>query len=54
VGDEQVNQPQSITLCLKLVRNPYLGRNQRYPYAVMDYAFGQTEQLSTLTRDRNK
>lgn len=54
VGDEQVNQPQPITLNLKLVRNPYLGRNQRYPYAVMDYAFGQPEQLTTLTRDQNK
>jgi hypothetical protein len=54
VGDEQVNQPQPVTLCLKLVRNPYLGRNQRYPYAVMDYAFGQPEQLTTLTRDQNK
>jgi hypothetical protein len=54
VGDEQVNQPQPITLSLKLVRNPYLGRNQRYPYAVIDYAFGQPEQLTTLTRDQNK
>jgi hypothetical protein len=54
VGDEQVNQPQPITLNLKLVRNPYLGRNQRYPYAVMDYAFGQPEQLTTLTLDQNK
>jgi hypothetical protein len=49
VGDEQVNQPQPITLNLKLVRNPYLGRNQRYPYAVTDYAFGPPEQLMTLT-----
>jgi hypothetical protein len=54
VGDEQVNQPQPITLSLKLVRNPYLGRNQRYPFAVMDYAFGQPEQLTTLTRNQNK
>jgi hypothetical protein len=54
VGDEQVNQPQPITLNLKLVRNPYLGRNQRYPYAVMDYAFGQPERLTTLTRNQNK
>jgi hypothetical protein len=54
VGDEQVNQPQPITLNLKLVRNPYLGRNQRYPYAVTDYAFGQPEQLTTLTREHNR
>ena len=52
VGDEQVNQPQPVTLNLKLVRNPYLGRNQRYPYAVTDYAFGQPEHLTTLTRDQ--
>src|ERR1700692_1738405 len=30
VGDEQVSEPQPITLNLKLVRNPYLGRNKRY------------------------
>jgi hypothetical protein len=54
VGDEQVNQPQPVTLDLKLVRNPYLGRNQRYPFAVTDYVFGKPEQLTTLTRDQNK
>jgi hypothetical protein len=54
VGDEPVNQPQPVTLTLKLARNPYLGRNQRYPYAVIDYSFGQPEQLTTLTRDQNK
>jgi hypothetical protein len=45
IGDEQVSEPQPITLNLKLARNPYLGRNKRYPYAVADYAFGQPEQL---------
>jgi hypothetical protein len=51
VGDEQVNEPQPITLNLKLVRNPFLGRNKRYPFAVADYAFGQPEQLSTQKRE---
>jgi hypothetical protein len=51
VGDEQVNEPQPVTLNLKLVRNPFLGRNKRYPFAVADYAFGQPEQLSTQKRD---
>ena len=47
IGDEQVNEPQPVTLNLKLVRNPFLGRNKRYPFAVADYAYGQPEQLST-------
>jgi hypothetical protein len=45
IGDEQVSQPQPLTLNLKLVRNPYLGRNKRYPFAVAEYGFGQAEQL---------
>src|ERR1700692_2604956 len=45
IGDEQLNEPKAVTLNLKLVRNPYLGRNKRYPFAVMDYSFGQPEQL---------
>jgi len=51
VGDQQVNQPQPIALNLKLVRNPFLGRNQRYPFAVVDYAFGQPEPLSVQTTE---
>jgi hypothetical protein len=51
VGDEQVNEPKPVTLNLKLVRNPFLGRNKRYPFAVADYAFGQPEQLSTQKRE---
>ena len=51
IGDQQVDQPQPIALNLKLVRNPFLGRNQRYPFAVIDYAFGQPEQLSVQTTD---
>lgn len=45
IGDEQLNEPQAVTLNLKLVRNPYLGRNKRYPFAVGEYTFGQPEQL---------
>jgi hypothetical protein len=45
IGDEQLNEPQPLTLNLKLVRNPYLGRNKRYPFAVAEYTFGQPEQL---------
>jgi hypothetical protein len=50
IGDEQVSEPQAITLNLKLVRNPYLGRNKRYPFAVGDYTFGQPEQLPVQKR----
>ena len=46
IGDEQVSQPQPLTLNLKLVRNPFLGRNKRYPFAVAEYGFGQAEQLA--------
>jgi hypothetical protein len=45
IGDEQLDEPQPVTLNLKLVRNPYLGRNKRYPFAVAEYTFGQPEQL---------
>jgi len=45
IGDEQLSEPQAVTLNLKLVRNPYLGRNKRYPFAVAEYTFGQPEQL---------
>lgn len=45
IGDQQLTEPQAVTLNLKLVRNPYLGRNKRYPFAVAEYTFGQPEQL---------
>jgi hypothetical protein len=51
IGDQQVDQPQPMALTLKLVRNPFLGRNQRYPFAVVDYAFGQPEPLSVQTTE---
>jgi len=51
IGDQQVDQPQPIALNLKLVRNPYIGRNQRCPFAVVDYAFGQPEPLSVQTTE---
>jgi hypothetical protein len=50
IGDEQLSEPQAITLNLKLVRNPYLGRNKRYPFAVADYTFGVPEQLPIQKR----
>jgi hypothetical protein len=50
IGDEQLSEPQAITLNLKLVRNPYLGRNKRYPFVVADYTFGQPEQLPIQRR----
>src|ERR1700688_1914913 len=50
IGDEQLSEPQAITLNLKLVRNPYLGRNKRYPFAVADYTFGEPEHLPIQKR----
>ena len=51
IGDEQVEQPQPTTLNLRLARNPFLGRNERYPFAVVDYSFGQPEPLNVQTTD---
>ena len=50
IGDEQLSEPQAVTLSLKLVRNPYLGRNKRYPFAVADYTFDRPEQLPIQKR----
>ena len=50
IGDEQVSEPRPISLNLKFVRNPYLGRNKRYPYAVAEYAFDRPEQLPIQKR----
>jgi len=50
IGDEQLCEPRPVTLSLKLVRNPYLGRNKRYPFAVADYAFDRPEQLPIQKR----
>jgi hypothetical protein len=50
IGDEQLSEPRPVTLRLKLVRNPYLGRNKRYPFAVADYAFDRPEQLAIQKR----
>jgi hypothetical protein len=52
IDGEQVNQPQPVSLNLKLVRNPYLGRNQRYPFAVTEYTFGRPETLQVQTTDK--
>ena len=50
IGDQQVIEPQPVTLSLKLVRNPYLGRNKRYPFAVAEYSFDRPEQLPIQKR----
>lgn len=51
VGDEQINEPQAVALNLKLIRNPYLGRNKRYPFAVSDFSLGEPEQLQLQKQD---
>ncbi len=52
IDGEQITQPQPVSLNLKLVRNPYLGRNRRYPFAVTDYNFGPPEQLQLQTTEK--
>jgi hypothetical protein len=51
IGDRHVDEPIPVTLDLKLARNPYLGRNKRYPYAVADYTFGTPPSLSISKHD---
>jgi hypothetical protein len=46
VGDEPVTEPTWVKLNLKMQRNPYLGRNRRYPYMVVDYWYGTPEKIS--------
>ena len=50
IGDEQVSEPRPVSLNLKFVRNPYLGRNKRYPFAVAEYSFDRPEQLPIQKR----
>ena len=53
VGGEQVTEPHAVALNLRLVRNPFLGRNKRFPYAVADYSFGQPEPLQLQSGNHN-
>src|SRR5258708_9530906 len=52
IRHQQVDQPQPIALNLHQLLNPSIVQNQRYPFAVVDYAFGQPEQLSVQTTDK--
>ena len=45
LGEESVTEPAWVKLNLKMARNPFLGRNKRYPYMVIDYWFGKPEKL---------
>jgi hypothetical protein len=51
IGDQHVDEPQPVTLDLKLTRNPFLGRNKRYPFAVLDFTFGKPQTLSVSKRN---
>jgi len=42
---ESVSEPAWVKLNLKMARNPFLGRNKRYPYMVVDYWFAKPEKL---------
>ena len=53
IGGEQVTEPHPVVLNLRLVRNPFLGRNRRFPYAVADYSFGQPEPLQLQSGNHN-
>jgi hypothetical protein len=45
LGEESVTEPAWVKLNLKLARNPFLGRNKRFPYMVVDYWFSKPEKL---------
>jgi hypothetical protein len=45
LGEESVTEPAWVKLNLKMARNPFLGRNKRFPYMVVDYWFAKPEKL---------
>jgi hypothetical protein len=45
LGEESVTEPAWVKLNLKMARNPFLGRNKRYPYMVVEYSFGKPQKL---------
>jgi hypothetical protein len=51
IGEEPVTEPSWVKLNLKMVRNPYLGRNQRFPYMVVDFWNSTPEKLSVTKED---
>ena len=51
IGDEPVTEPSWVKLNLKMVRNPYLGRNQRFPYMAVEYWNSTPEKLNVTKED---
>jgi hypothetical protein len=45
LGEESVTEPAWVKLNLKMARNPFLGRNKRFPYMVVDFWFAKPEKL---------
>ena len=54
LGDEKISEPAPLTLSLKLVRNPRIGQNKRYPYMVADYNYERTENLSVTKQGEQR
>lgn len=46
IGDEPVTEPAWVKVNFKMERNPYLGRNRRFPYMVVDYWYSTPEKIN--------
>jgi len=45
LGEESVTEPAWVKLNLKMARNPFPGRNKRFPYMVVDFWFAKPEKI---------
>jgi hypothetical protein len=52
LGEESVTEPAWVKLNLKMARNPFLGRNKRFPYMVVDFWFAKPEKLGVTQPPR--
>jgi hypothetical protein len=54
LGEEKISEPTPTTISLKLVRNPRIGQNKRYPYMVADYNYEKPETLSVTKQGEQR
>jgi hypothetical protein len=52
LGDDKISEPAPVTVSLRLVRNPRIGQNRRYPYMVADYSYEKAENLSATKQSQ--
>jgi hypothetical protein len=52
IGEQPVTEPAWVKLNFKMLRNPYLGRNRRFPYMVADYWYSTPEKISVTQESK--